>query len=85
MKKRFFLFYIVFVFIATGCTTVSKDDAEKLILEEYSNEQSNAAILSTTKKNNPYPIEWENKGDKSRVKSTVSANGKIKIIKATIE
>lgn len=85
MRKGSLLFCIVTIFIVTGCTTISKNDAEKLIIEEYSNEQGKDAILSTKKKNNQYGIEWENKKDKSRGKSTVSSNGKIKITEAEIE
>ena len=85
MKKRYFLAYAILLFGLVGCTTVSKEKAKQLIIEEYSNELGEATIISTEEKNNDYYIRWENKKDKSRGISKVLSDGEIEIIESEIE
>ena len=85
MKKHTVLFCLMFLFLIVGCSSISKTEAEKLIVEEYSNLLGTAKIISTEKENNDYYIEWENKEDKYRGTSKVSSDGEITIIYAEIE
>lgn len=85
MKKQSFLGYLTFFFLLTGCSTLSETEAEKIVIEEYSNHLGEATILSTEKKGNDYYIEWENKNNKSRGESKISTDGKETIIEAEIE
>lgn len=82
MKKKPLLVYGLVLFALTGCSTMSEERAEKLIVEEYSNHLDKAVIISTVEKNNEYYIEWENK---YRGTSKVSPDGEITIIEAEIE
>ncbi|MBC9825504.1 hypothetical protein [Carnobacterium inhibens] len=85
MKKQSFLGYLTLFFLLTGCSTLSETEAEKIVIEEYSNHLGEATILSTEKKGNDYYIEWENKNNKSRGESKISTDGKEIIIEAEIE
>jgi len=85
MRKISLLVYVSLVFALTGCEMMSEDKAEQLIIEEYSNQLGEATIVSTEKIDNEYLIEWENKNDKYRGTSKVSADGEITMIKAEIE
>lgn len=85
MKKYTLLFCIVFLFLIAGCSSLSKTEAEKLIVEEYSNHLGTAKIISTEKENDDYYIQWENTENKHRGTSKVSPDGEITIIYAEIE
>lgn len=85
MKKQSFLGYLTLFFLLTGCSTLSETEAEKIVIEEYSNHLGEATILSTEKKGNDYYIEWENKNNKSHGESKISSDGKETIIEAEIE
>jgi hypothetical protein len=85
MRKASLLVYALLLFALVGCTTISKEKAENLVIEEYSNDLGEATIMATEEKNNEFTIKWENKKDKSSGKSKVSSDGKIKIIEAEIE
>lgn len=56
MSKILLLTYISLVFALTGCTTISENKAEQLIIEEYSNQIGEATIISTEKVDNEYLI-----------------------------
>jgi len=64
---------------------MSEAKAEQYIIKEYSNQLGEAKIISTVEIDNEYLIEWENKRDKSRGISKVSADGEITMIEAEIE
>lgn len=83
MKKYMLLSCFMFTFLLVGCSSLS--EAEKLIVEEYSNHLGTAKIISTEKKNNDYYIEWENLENKHKGTSKVSLDGRITIIDAEIE
>lgn len=85
MKKYILLFCLMFLFLLAGCSSISKTESEKLIVEEYSNHLGTAKTISTKKENDDYYIEWENKEDKYRGTSKVSSDGEIPIIYAEIE
>ena len=85
MTKIPMLVYVSLVFVVTGCAMMSEDKAEQLIIEENSNQIGKATIISTVGIDNEYLIEWENKRDKSRGISKVSADGEITMIEAEIE
>lgn len=85
MRKILLLAYIPFVFALTGCATISENKAEQLIIEEYSNQLSEATIISTEKVDNEYLIKWENEANKYRGISKVSVDGEITMIEAEIE
>lgn len=85
MKKYTLLFCIVFLFLLAGCSSISKTEAEELIVEEYSNDLGAAKIISTEKESDGYYIQWENTEDKYGGTSKVSLDGEITIIYAEIE
>ena len=85
MKKKPLLVYGLVLFALTGCSTMSEEKAEKLVVEEYSNHLGKADIIFTVEKDNEYYIEWENKEDKYRGTSKVSPDGEITVIEAEIE
>ena len=85
MRKIALLIYASLIFVLTGCSAMSEEKAEQLIIEEYSNQLGEATIISTVEIDNEYLIEWENKNDKYRGTSKVSADGEITMIEAEIE
>lgn len=85
MKKSCLLAYVLLLFALAGCSNISRDKAENLIIKEYSNQMGEATIVSTEEKERDYYIEWENKKDKSKGISKVSSNGEVEIIEVEIE
>lgn len=85
MRKIPLLIYASLIFVLTGCSVMSEDKAEQYIIKEYSNQLGEAKIISTVEIDNEYLIEWENKNDKYRGTSKVSADGEIIMIEAEIE
>lgn len=85
MRNISLLIYASLIFLLTGCSVMSEDKAEQYIIKEYSNQLGEAKIISTVEIDNEYLIEWENKRDKSRGISKVSADGEITMIEAEIE
>lgn len=85
MRKIALLIYASLIFVLTGCLAMSEEKAEQLIIEEYSNQLGKATIISIVEIDNEYLIEWENKNDKYRGTSKVSADGEIIMIEAEIE
>ena len=84
MRKIPLLIYVSLIFVLTGCSVISEDKAEQFIIREYSNHLGEATIISAKEIDNEYLIEWENKNDKYRATSMVSADREI-IIEAEIE
>ena len=85
MKKTFLLGCAMVIFLIGGCSKLSEDDAEKLVIDENSNQLGEATIISSKEKDGEYYIEWENKQDKSKGTSKVSADGEVTIIESEIE
>lgn len=85
MRNISLLIYASLIFLLTGYSVMSEDKAEQYIIKEYSNQLGEAKIISTVEIDNEYLIEWENKRDKSRGISKVSADGEITMIEAEIE
>lgn len=85
MRKIPLLVYPLLFIIVAGCSHMSENKAGKIIIEEYSNFNGEATIISTIEIEDEYYIEWENKEDKYRGTSKVSADGKITVIEAEIE
>lgn len=83
MKKITLLFSLFF--LLAGCSSISKTEAEKMVIEKYSNHLRTAKIISTEKENDDYYIQWENTENKERGTSKVSPDGEITIISAEIE
>ncbi|MGB7459335.1 MAG: hypothetical protein WA887_00475 [Carnobacterium jeotgali] len=79
-KAIFFGLYTNF-FLA-GCSTISPEEAEQLVIDQYSNFNGTAEIISTDKKEDKYYIEWINESDGTKGVSAVSSDGKIIVIEA---
>lgn len=85
MKKFSLVVFALFFVLLVGCSRISENNAEQMIIEEYSNHLGETTILSTVEKDNEYFIEWENKNDKSNGTNKVSTNGELTIIEMEIE
>lgn len=83
MKKIALLFSLLF--LLAGCSSISKTEAEKMVIEKYSNHLGTAKIISTEKEKDGYYIQWENTENKEKGTSKVSPDGEITIISAEIE
>ena len=81
MRRLFFLGYILTFFLA-GCSTISPEEAEQLVIDQYSNFNGTAEIISTDKKEDKYYIEWINESDGTKGVSAASSDGKIIVIEA---
>lgn len=82
--KKITLLFSLFSLLAE-CSSISKTEAEKMVIEKYSNHLGTAKIISTEKENDDYYIQWENTENKERRTSKVSPDGEITIISAEIE
>lgn len=84
--KKITLLFSLFSLLAE-CSSISKTEAEKMVIEKYSNHLGTAKIISTEKENDDYDyyIQWENTENKERGTSKVSPDGEITIISAEIE
>ncbi|SFQ20463.1 hypothetical protein SAMN04488506_0949 [Desemzia incerta] len=82
--KKITLLFSLFSLLAE-CSSISKTEAEKMVIEKYSNHLGTAKIISTEKENDDYYIQWENTENKERGTSKVSPDGEITIISAEIE
>lgn len=67
MKKIALLFSLFF--LLAGCSSISKTEAEKMVIEKYSNHLGTAKIISTEK--DGYYIQWENTENKEKGTSKV--------------
>lgn len=85
MKRILFLVCIFTVFLVGGCSNISQEEAEDLIIEQNSNHLGEATIISSEEQDDHYIIKWENKGNKAWGVSEVSPDGEIKIIDGEIE
>lgn len=85
MKKGYLLAYAILLFALVGCTNISQEEAEQIIIERYSNFMGKAEIISTEEKNDKYYIEWINEEDGSKGISTVSSDGEVEVIEAEIQ
>lgn len=85
MRKLFFLGFIITSFFIAGCSNISQEEAEQIIIERYSNFMGTAEIVSTEKKDGEYYIEWTNEEDGSKGVSTVSQDGEVKVIEAEVQ
>ncbi len=65
-----------------GCSTISQEEAKQLVIDQYSNFNGTAEIISTDKKEDEYYIEWINEKDGTKGVSTVSSDGDITVIEA---
>lgn len=89
MKYKTFFLILSIMFVLTGCTSESEDsisikEAEKIVIEEYSNFNGNANILDSFVNDEGYYIKWENKGNLSKGETQVYHDGKTKIINGEI-
>ena len=82
--KKITLLFSLFSLLAE-CSSISKTEAEKMVIEKYSNHLGTAKIISTEKENDDYYIQLENTENKERGTSKVSPDGEITIISAEIE
>lgn len=85
IKRLFFLGSILTIFLISGCSNISEDEAEKIIIDQYSNFNGTTEIISTDKKDGEYYIEWINEGDGAKGVSKVSSDGEITVIEAEIQ
>ena len=61
LKKVFLLVYILLFFALIGCTPISKNKAENLIIKKYSNNLGKATIVAAEEKNSAFIIKWKTK------------------------
>lgn len=61
--KKITLLFSLFSLLAE-CSSISKTEAEKMVIEKYSNHLGTAKIISTEKENDDYYIQWENTENK---------------------
>lgn len=78
--KRFYVIAAILL-IFSGCSKkLTKNDAEDIIVKEYSNFNGTAEIVDTVEKKDGFYIKWENKGNLHDGYSKVNKNGEIEII-----
>ncbi len=85
MKKILFLGCVILFFLLGGCSTMTQEKAEQLIIEQNSNHLGEATIISSEEQDGNYIIEWENEENKAWGISEVSPDGEVKIIDGEIE
>lgn len=92
MKRKLLLFITITtisIMLLVGCTQIedeiSKEEAQKLVVEEHSGNIGNVEIMSIEIKNNKYIVEWENKKNLEKGIDEVDKKGNVKMIEAVIE
>ena len=92
MRKKLILFFVITtisIMSLAGCTQIedeiSTEEAQELVIEEYSGNIGDVEIVTIEIKNNKYIVEWENKENLEKGIDEVDKKGNVKMIEAEIE
>ena len=84
-----FLVATLILLVLVGCSnieeSISKEEAQKLVIEKHTNSNGTPVIQTTEIKNNAYYIQWENTSNKESGIDKVTKDGEIEMIEAQIE